>query len=508
MTSAPAHVDTQWWGSLADLRSLLDRGFVSEYRQPPPGDALYMDCLLCPDHSVTAVEPRADHAEFWCDHGCDEAAIRVRLFDAQQTADAPLDLDLEEGSIEARMREAGVLEDGHAFYASKGPAAAGFLVDGLWAEGGVGWIAGEPKTLKTWLICELIITITTGRPAFGEFACERPGRVLYVAEEGNRRRFQERLAGLCNAYGVSLERVKANLDVVWRQHVDLLDESWKRDLEAIAPGYRAIFLDPFRDMHDANEDRVDEVKPVLDFLRRLQEQGPAVAAVMHLRKARDGDNKVRAGQRVAGSRHFHSFLDSALYLDREKAEEDGSVKVTVEHRDEEAIDPFTIDLEVEGTADAPDFRLRAETAEGALRGRTLELRAKAVEAARERGPSTKTSLASALGIQRKVALKVIDDCSSAAISSAIRTRRFSRPRNRSRRFPMARNRSEPSPSRRPTTGNRDRHDAVPGYSEPFGTDLPCAHRGRRGSRRFPPTGGRNRGNRPSADPADVPDVRW
>lgn len=258
--------------------------------------------------------------------------------------------------------------------------------------------------------------------------------------------------------------------MVWRQHVDLLDESWKRDLEAIAPGYRAIFLDPFRDMHDANEDRVDEVKPVLDFLRRLQEQGPAVAAVMHLRKARDGDNKVRAGQRVAGSRHFHSFLDSALYLDREKAEEDGSVKVTVEHRDEEAIDPFTIDLEVEGTADAPDFRLRAETAEGALRGRTLELRAKAVEAARERGPSTKTSLASALGIQRKVALKVIDDClarRSRPRSGQEGSRALGTGLGGSRWLGTGRNRAPPG-GRQPATGTgMMRFPATRNLSEPI-----------------------------------------
>jgi len=337
--------------------------------------------------------------------------IDQALADAEAAGDsaAPIEEPPELPS-ERRLRETSVLEDGCTFYAVLSAAAAGFLVERLWAEGGAGWIAGEPKTLKTWLVCELIIAITAGRPAFGEFACRRPGRVLYVAEEGNRRRFQERLAGLCNAYGVPLEDVKANLDVIWRQHVDLLDSAWQRDLAAIAPAYRAIFLDPFRDMHDADEDRVHQVKPVLDFLRRLQEQGPAVIAVMHLRKARDGDNKVRAGQRVAGSRHFHSFLDSALYLDPEKTDEDGPVKVTVEHRDEEAIAPFVFELEVEGTADAPVFRLRAETETAALRGRRGELREKAVEAARALGPATKTALAQALGVQRQAGLAVVNDC--------------------------------------------------------------------------------------------------
>jgi len=361
---------------------------------------------------VVELEDGADLAETLARVDDRPGWIDQALADAEAAGDSvAASVEPRESAPEQRLREAGVLEDGRTFYAAKGAAAAGFLVERLWAEGGAGWIAGEPKTLKTWLVCELIIAITTGRPAFGEFACERPGRVLYAAEEGNRRRFQERLAGLCNAYGVPLADVQANLDVIWRQHVDLLDGAWQRDLAAIAPAYRAIFLDPFRDMHDADEDRVHQVKPVLDFLRRLQEQGPAVAAVMHLRKARDGDNKIRAGQRVAGSRHFHSFLDSALYLDPEKGgEEDGPVKLTIEHRDEEAIAPFVFELEAEGTADAPDFRLRAETETAALRGRRGEQREKAVEAARALGPTTKTELAKALGVQRQAGLAVVKDC--------------------------------------------------------------------------------------------------
>jgi hypothetical protein len=257
---------------------------------------------------------------------------------------------------------------------------------------------------------ELIIAITTGRPAFGEFACERPGRVLYVAEEGSRRKFQHRLAGLCSGYGVSLADVQGQLDVIWRRHVDLLDASWQRDLLALASHYRVIFLDPLRDMHDVDEDRVHQIKPVLDFLRRLQEQGPAVCGVMHLRKQREGDKQIRAGQRVAGTRHFHSFLDSAIYVDREQPAQDWPVKVTIEHRDEETSDPFYVELEVEGIADHPSFRLTAETSAHTLRGRHEELRARAVETAQQAGPTSKTKLATKLGIGKQAALTVVEDC--------------------------------------------------------------------------------------------------
>lgn len=307
-------------------------------------------------------------------------------------------------SPERRLRDAGILEDGRAFFADQGAAHAGFLVERLWVEGGAGWIAGEPKTGKTWLICELILAITTGRRAFGEFECARPGRIAYVAEEGNRRKFQERLAGMCRVYGVALEDVMANLDVIWRRHVDLLDPAWQRDLEAIAARYRVIFLDPFRDMHDANEDRVHEVKPVLDFLRRLQEVGPAVIAVMHLKKSQGDGKKLRAGQRVAGSRHFHSFLDSALYTDPEKVDEDWPVKVSAEHRDEEALSPFLVSLEIKDRG----FRLAAELGSG-NRADSARL-SEAVERARHLGPATKTALANRLGGRKQDALDVVNRC--------------------------------------------------------------------------------------------------
>ncbi len=315
-------------------------------------------------------------------------------------------------SVEQRLRDRRVVEDGSTFFADRGPAEPAFLVDELWTQGAVGWIAGEPKTGKTWLALELIKAITAGRPAMGRFACKAPGRVLYVGEEGNRARFQDRLAGLCNATdSISLsEDVLPRLDVIWRQHVDLLDTTWQRDLLAIAATYQFICLDPFRDMHDRDEDRVHEIKPVLDYLRQLQEQGPAVGAVMHLRKQRDGDKNIRAGQRVAGSRHFHSFLDCALYLDPDKADHDWPVKVTVEHRDHEAIDPFHIELEADGNAERPDYRLRAELAADHYRDRQDTLRANAVTAAREMGPTSKNKLATALHINKKVALIVVGDC--------------------------------------------------------------------------------------------------
>ena len=76
------------------------------------------------------------------------------------------------------------------------------------------------------------------------------------------------------------------------------------------------------------------------------------------------------------------------------------------------IAPFVFELEAEGTADAPDFRLRAETGSETSRGHSQELRRKAVAVAREIGPTSKTKIATRLEINKRAGLKVVDECLS------------------------------------------------------------------------------------------------
>jgi hypothetical protein len=173
------HVDDMWTGPLRELRELLERGFLGRYRDAPAelGGGILLACPLAPSgpHLLHAVEHRADDATLACSHGCDEERIRGRLLETAALAFGEGDERMGEGSVVERLRDAGIVEDGRTFYAIKGAAAAGFLIERLWTENGVGWLAGEPKTLKTWLAGEMIVCVTTGRPALGEFPCNGRG---------------------------------------------------------------------------------------------------------------------------------------------------------------------------------------------------------------------------------------------------------------------------------------------------------------------------------------------
>jgi len=106
------HVDEQWWGSLRELRPLLDSGYLGDFQEASrdTGGGFLMECPLYPseEHFVHVLERRADHAEFGCSHECSEEAIRARVLDFQAlVATAPLD-GLDESAPLPKMGESAV----------------------------------------------------------------------------------------------------------------------------------------------------------------------------------------------------------------------------------------------------------------------------------------------------------------------------------------------------------------------------------------------------------------
>ncbi len=227
-----------------------------------------------------------------------------------------------------------------------------FLVEHLWALEGVGFLAGGAKSLKTWTMLELALSVATGVPAFGRFEPTAQGPVLIVQEESPTPDFARRLRWLAAGHGLDPDALQ-ELHVASQRGLRLDEPASLARLEAELERTGAIFccLDPLVRMHSADEDRRREMGPVLDAIRGLQARcGCAVAVVHHMSKPR-GDRELRPGERMRGTGDLHALLDSALYFDARPST--GLVAVTVEHRDAAAPDPFLIHLEVnedQGTA--------------------------------------------------------------------------------------------------------------------------------------------------------------
>lgn len=230
------------------------------------------------------------------------------------------------------------------------PDRVEWAVEELWLAEAVGFLAGEPKTYKSWVLAEIALAVAAGVEAFGRYRPDTPGPVLLVQEESRTVDYVRRLRWLAAGHGLALDDLEQLH--VWSQPGLLLDDpaSLARlvaDVTRLEPVL--IGLDPLVRMHSADEDRAREMRPVLRALRRLQaEHGCGVAVVHHLAKARADNGAVRLGQRMRGTGDFHALVDSALYFESRRGVR--QVAVDVEHREAPSPEPFTIRLDVDETA--------------------------------------------------------------------------------------------------------------------------------------------------------------
>ena len=82
------HLVDCWWGSTSRLIDILE---WSAFPLERLAEGVLTHCPACVRGPLFVTEPRADHAELTCGHGCPEAAIRVKLKDIEALAFESLD---------------------------------------------------------------------------------------------------------------------------------------------------------------------------------------------------------------------------------------------------------------------------------------------------------------------------------------------------------------------------------------------------------------------------------
>lgn len=217
------------------------------------------------------------------------------------------------------------------------PPEAAWLVEPLWARGGVGIVGGAPKCGKTWLGCELALAVASGRPALGRFAVKQTGPVLFYGAEDDQPSLRARFDAIARARGARLDEARlflldvAELRLDRDDHVARLGSTIARLQPAL------VVLDPFVRLARIDENSAAEVSGVLGSLRAIQrEHGSAVLLAHHMRKSRSG----HLGYQLRGSGDFAAWYDSALYLGRRGDE----LTLHVEHRAAPAPPPLRLRL--------------------------------------------------------------------------------------------------------------------------------------------------------------------
>jgi hypothetical protein len=231
-----------------------------------------------------------------------------------------------------------------------------WLVTGLWSEGAVGIVGGEPKCCKSFLALDLAVAVASGLPALRRFAVPQPGRVLLYAAEDAQHIVRERLCGICEAAGCELATLDVQVITVPTLRLDLEHdrERLRSTVEALRP--RLLILDPFVRLHRIDENSSGEVAPLLAYLRELQRRYALADLLVH--HAKKSSERVRPGQGLRGSSEFHAWGDSNLYLRRSSAED---LTLSIEHRAAASSPALALELVSRGAALALAVAEKVET---------------------------------------------------------------------------------------------------------------------------------------------------
>jgi hypothetical protein len=229
-----------------------------------------------------------------------------------------------------------------------------WLVQDIWTEGACGFIAGEPKSFKSWFGLDLALAIATGEPFLGRFEVVKTGPVIYIQEEDSigllKKRYNimmgstretaqlegesETDAGTLTITPSSPRPRDPDVEVMVRKGFQLTEDGDREWLDECLSQkqYRAVILDPFVNLIgglDVTDRTGDLQAKVLRPLRQLAEKyGVAIIVIHHLRKAGKDDNGIRGGQRMLGSTVLHGWTDDSMFIIHDK----GNLKVEVESK--------------------------------------------------------------------------------------------------------------------------------------------------------------------------------
>lgn len=235
-----------------------------------------------------------------------------------------------------------------------------WLVEGVLTEGATGFIAGEPKTWKSWVGYDLALSIATGADFLGYFPVRNPGPVLYIQEEDPPPVLKTRGAKIHQGKTVDKFELSEDGGIYWlppaqqqefdpdingyvQQGVTISDDAWQMWLdETLEEGmvieatkgvepYRCMIIDTLMmTAGDVDENRAQEMttkifRPLKVLARK---HNVALIVIHHLNKS----DKQRMGQRMLGSVANHAWGEDSIYLTHAGRPGGGVVKMEFESK--------------------------------------------------------------------------------------------------------------------------------------------------------------------------------
>lgn len=291
----------------------------------------------------------------------DDGRIQSRYEVAEQVRKLLDDSDIR--SKGTQFKEAASLSD----FPDMPPAT--LLIEDLVYEQAFTILAGDPKSRKTTLACQMALTLVTGSPTVLERAIYKPCPVAIVEVDMNESHLVGLLKKLGRGMGIAApfeEKLRwwcpRGLDLAQAEHrAKLLDE-----IATMRPGL--VVLDCLRNLHTANDDKSEELVPILGAFLELRDRcGTSVLVVDHVAKGsiQPGGN---IGYAVRGSGAKFAAADTVLVAQ----DQDGVTKLHGIHRHGPGLEPLWYRYEEVG--DGARLELCQDPAEGDGKGSTPQER--------------------------------------------------------------------------------------------------------------------------------------
>lgn len=229
------------------------------------------------------------------------------------------------------------------------------LVEGLWQEDALGFIAAPPKKGKTWIALALGISIATGYPYLGRFRIPEPQPVLYVALEGHRAALRARVGALTRGLGLDPDDAATLARLHWSykpRGINIADPEWSQALRRAGAHLDAklIIIDVLRAAATMKENPTEEFLMLRRNLLPVIHDGRSIALLHHFGKLTEITKERSPGERMSGTGAMYGAMDVGLFI---TGSDNGAknLRVEIESRDLSTPEKLAVHLRGEGSGE-------------------------------------------------------------------------------------------------------------------------------------------------------------
>lgn len=228
-----------------------------------------------------------------------------------------------------------------------------WYIDDVIATNSLNFLAGTPKSRKSWLLIDLAIEAakrSTGGLWLGRFPVKKPLKVLYIDQERSREEGQRRFAALMEAKGLTGKDLdlRAKYKTTIRIDLDHSFEAFKKDLRD--KPVDLILVDSFVRFHTKNVMDQASIQPVLERIKEIiDEFGCSFVFIYHDRKpSEETKDKTPTSQDMIGSQFISAAADNCFSV--RKQDRETSMVYHTDNNLGDTFPPFLVkveDLEVD-----------------------------------------------------------------------------------------------------------------------------------------------------------------